>query len=410
MNSITAAFLGWRFLSEPGQLGELLVVVDAGDSGTTAAIARNTDGELRILGRESDPTISGFRFTGLFAQTLLAKAGEKYGIGIQAVTARARQRFLAEVRKAKENLTVNPKIRFQCTALFEGIDAVLEVTRDDLLAVVGPSLRNLSQLFAVLLRNAGVQKRAITNVLLVGGGSRLWSFQDHVVNFFKRKPQGVPAVTECIAMGLTQANAGNCKVVDILSSRIEYMLNERDRFSLFDPGTELSTRKRVSVTVARGSRVVFRTDTEQIGSLTINATGNDNQVEFIACINASGLLTVAVLPPSNGKYTAIYNAADRYQEMERQEVVFCELDAIGEARSELQAVHSELDQALMGSMLPFFDRAEFARATGLRESVSLLLEASIAGKTVHDYQSRVTEIRQLLESAKNRRRAQASFR
>jgi len=100
---------------------------------------------------------------------------------------RAVRRLRTACERAKRTLSSSTKANIEIDSLYEGIDFNSTITRARFEDLCGDYFRNCLQPVEKVLRDAGMSKKEVTEVVLVGGSTRIPKVQQIIKDFFNGK-------------------------------------------------------------------------------------------------------------------------------------------------------------------------------------------------------------------------------
>ena len=100
---------------------------------------------------------------------------------------RALRRLRTACERAKRTLSSSSKASIEIDSLFEGIDFNTSVTRARFEDLCSDYFRNTLQPVEKVLRDSGMSKNQVDEIVLVGGSTRIPKIQELITNFFNGK-------------------------------------------------------------------------------------------------------------------------------------------------------------------------------------------------------------------------------
>ena len=172
----TAAALAYG-LDKGGQ--GLFAVYDLGGGTFDISILRLRDGVFQVLATGGDSALGGDDFDRALARSLLDLAGVATPSPVQQQEAQQR------ARKAKEALTDEVQVQVE---LPHSSLAPVEVSRESFEALIAPMIERTLRASRQTLEDAGLDRRELDGVVLVGGSTRVPAVRAAVAKAFGREP------------------------------------------------------------------------------------------------------------------------------------------------------------------------------------------------------------------------------
>jgi molecular chaperone DnaK len=237
LNEPTAAALAYGVAKRTGP--KTIAVFDLGGGTFDVSILRNEDGVLQVLATAGDTFLGGDDFDHALMRDLLDGFREREGVDLRddAVVC---QRLRAAVETAKHELTMVETTEVNLPFVGLGKSGPLHIVR----AVTRERLESLSRslierIEAPCLRaiaDAGLDKSAIEQILLVGGMTRMPSVHEAARAIFGKRPTKAANPDEIVALGAAVQGAimrGDVKemvLLDVTPHSLGIRV-EGDRFS-----------------------------------------------------------------------------------------------------------------------------------------------------------------------------------
>ncbi len=202
VNEPTAAALAYGMVSEA--VNEKIAVYDLGGGTFDISILEIADGVFNVLSTNGDTYLGGEDFD-LMVVTYLAAEFEKENNIDLLQDQMALQRLREGAEKAKHELSTS--LDTEVNLPFIAADEtgpkhlVLTMTRAQLETIVDDLVDRTLAPCDAALRDAGLAKEAIDQVLLVGGQTRMPLVQSRVEDFFGKGPHKGVNPDEVVAMG-----------------------------------------------------------------------------------------------------------------------------------------------------------------------------------------------------------------
>jgi molecular chaperone DnaK len=195
VNEPTAAALAYGLLSKKNGL---IAVYDLGGGTFDLSILKlengifevlSTSGNTHLGGDDIDRALMG-RYRTEIESTLSATLDEHLLLKAQV---------LEEAERVKKSFSDRSSVLFQVS--FSGKSWSKEITSPEFSALVRPLLEQTRQSCEAALKDAGLKKEDLTNVILVGGPTRLPQVRDYVAEVFGQTPDQSMHPDEVVALG-----------------------------------------------------------------------------------------------------------------------------------------------------------------------------------------------------------------
>ncbi|MFV8754755.1 Fe-S protein assembly chaperone HscA [Nannocystaceae bacterium ST9] len=157
----------------------LFAVYDLGGGTFDISILRLREGVFQVLATGGDSALGGDDFDRALARELLDRAGVATPTPVQQQEAQAR------ARAAKEALSDRASVEVELP--HAGL-AALEFSRDELESLIAPLIERTLRACRQTLKDAGLDKRELDGVVLVGGSTRVPAVRVAVGKAFGREP------------------------------------------------------------------------------------------------------------------------------------------------------------------------------------------------------------------------------
>ena len=181
-----------------------IAVFDLGGGTFDISILRVTGGVFEVLATNGNTSLGGDNFDEALLQALATEIREKTGLDpISDNLGRANLRL--ECEKAKKALSEKEEVNF----VYKNRDISFSkiINRTYFNQVIEPVLRNALEPCLKCLEDAGMTPNALTDVILVGGSTRVPRVKEFVREVFKREPICTLDPDEVVAIGAAvQAN------------------------------------------------------------------------------------------------------------------------------------------------------------------------------------------------------------
>jgi molecular chaperone DnaK (HSP70) len=211
VNETTAALIDYGIfrgseLPEKEEEGQHVALVDTGYSGTTITVAKFWRGHVRVLSHTYDDEVGTRDIDFALLQYFAAEIEKKYRVNVLE-NKRATLRVLQACDKVKCMLSANMLAPLNIECIMDVDVNFNDFNRTKMEEIIAPLIERMKFLCERAVANAGVEKSKIDNVECIGGGCRIGSFKQALIDAFDRQPRFTLNASESIAKGATIMSA-----------------------------------------------------------------------------------------------------------------------------------------------------------------------------------------------------------
>ncbi|MEO6838762.1 MAG: molecular chaperone DnaK, partial [Ginsengibacter sp.] len=323
INEPTAAALAYGL--DKKSVDQKIAVFDLGGGTFDISILELGDGVFEVKSTNGDTHLGGDDFDKVIMDWLAAEFKKDEGIDLHK-DPMSWQRLKEASEKAKIELSssTETEINLPYITAVDGVPKhlVKKLTRAHFEKLADDLFSRCLKPCEAALKDAGMSKNDINEVILVGGSTRIPKVQDLVENFFGRKPHKgvnpdeVVAIGAAIQGGVLTGEIKDVLLLDVtpLSLGIETMGGVMTR--LIDSNTTIPTKKTevfstasdnqpgVQIHVLQGERPMS-SQNKSLGTFNLDgippAPRGVPQVEVTFDIDANGILNVSAKDKGTGK-------------------------------------------------------------------------------------------------------------
>lgn len=403
LNEPTAAALAYGLDKKSN---EVIAVYDLGGGTFDISILEIGEGVFEVKSTNGDTFLGGNDFDAAVIEWIVSEFKKENNVDLSK-DKQALQRIRDSAEKAKIELSSAQDTEINQPFITQGADGPLhltmKLTRAKLEELVGPLVEKTFGPVKQAMKDAGIEKSAVNEVVLVGGMTRMPFIQEQVEKFFGKKPHKgvnpdeVVALGAAIQAGVIQGDVQDIVLLDVTPLTLGLETLGGVRTPLIPRNTTVPTSKsqtfstaadnqtQVEINVLQGEREMAA-DNKSLGRFVLDgippAPRGMPQVEVTFDIDSNGILHVAAKEKNTGKEqkVTIQNATNLSEEevekMRQDAELHAEEDKIKkelvEARNHAYSVAGEIKKQLG----EYGDKLEEVDKKNIEEQVTKLEELS----------------------------------
>lgn len=184
----------------PAEVPIHVLFIDFGQSQLSVSVGKFVKGKLEIVGAAHDPNLGGRNFDELLYDHFAAEFKTKYKIDVNE-NMKAKFRLLTSCEKLKMVLSAAPQAPLNIECLMNDIDVRSALTKEDFEKMIEPLLERAAATVKRALEETGVDANSLHAVELIGGSSRIPSFQERLTSILPIPLSHTLDKSEAVARG-----------------------------------------------------------------------------------------------------------------------------------------------------------------------------------------------------------------
>jgi len=435
LNEPTAAALAYGLDDEKEQT---VLVYDFGGGTFDVTVLEMGDGIYEVQSTEGDNDLGGDDFDEEIVHWVLEKFEEENGIDLSGED-EAMQRIREKAEEVKKELSSRKQAKINIPFIHQedgdtyNID--YELTRSSFEDLIGDLVQKTTEPTETAIEDAGISKKDIDEVILVGGTTRVPAVREHVQAITGQKPNQEVSPDEAVAQGASiQAGSITGEMDDILLLDVaplslgvevkggltETLIEKNTTVPAEESKTfttAMDNQTAVTINVVQGEREMA-SDNKSLGEFNLEglppAPAGQPQIEVTFEIDADGILQVSAEEQQSGEEASISiddtsrldedeieemkEEAEKHEEEDRKKREFIEAknradQMISQAETQIENFKDQVDEEVIEEIEDAIEEVREARKEA--EEIDDLEEAKeVIDSAIEDLESKLQEIGQ----------------